>query len=145
MNCGLNLSKDCHENFDNNVNTPNNGRKKRRHRRDKMCCGNHHKEVFKVAFNNVNRSKPKIDEVAKLMKDEDICIFGFAETFLKYDNAVNIGDYKWCGKNRNNDKCGGGVGFLIDKHATILDDNVMNSKFGEFERSWLKIILNTVR
>jgi exonuclease III len=79
------------------------------------------------------------------MKDENIQVFGIAETFLKSDEPNNLdGSYNWYGKNRIN-KGGGGIGFIIDKGITIVDDNALNSKLDDYERLWIKVCLNTGR
>ncbi|XP_072025055.1 uncharacterized protein [Amphiura filiformis] len=76
------------------------------------------------------------------MNDEDFHVFGIAETFLKIDDSVRVNGLQWCGKNRTS-KGGGGIGFLINKNITILDDDVFDSKSDEYERLWVKLCLNS--
>lgn len=116
--------------------------KTRRHRRGGKKSNNIRGKkgrTIKIAFNNVNRLRPKLYEVEKLLKDEQIDIFGIAESFLQGPGGIKVQDYRWVGKNRNN-KGGGGVGLLIsDSACIIIDNDVFNSSSDVYERLWVKV------
>ena len=113
---------------------------KRRHRRggkkDTLCRSN--KNKVKIGFNNVNRLRPKITEIGKLLKAEEIDVFGVAESFLQDIECVNVDNYRWIGKNRTH-KGGGGVGFFISNKTCVIDDNVFDSSDDNYERLWIKV------
>ena len=115
-------------------------KKQRRHRRGGKSGKN--KKVncsrIKIAFNNVNRLRPKIHEVDKLLKDEHFDVFGIAESFLNGTEALNVVGYSWVGKNRLKNG-GGGIGLYISDLACIVDNNVFNSTSDDFERLWVKV------
>lgn len=118
---------------------------KRRHRRGKKGNKQINKNcTVKIAFNNVNRLRPKLYELSKLLNDQEIHVFGVAESFLKDDEIVNIHGYRWIGKNRCN-KGGGGIGCFVSNNVTVLDDNVFESISDEYERMWIKLCFDEGR
>ena len=115
--------------------------KVRRHRRGKRCNKSNASRSncnVKVAFNNVNRIKPKLYEITRFLNDNDISIMGVAETFLNNEECVNINGYKWVGKNRLN-KEGGGIGLLVSEDLCITDDNLCNSQLDTYDRLWITV------
>ena len=89
--------------YENNVDMYHNQRdnnnkslRKRRHRRSKgkrgkVKASNHN---LRVAFNNINRVKPKIYELTRFLNENNINIMGVAETFLEHEQCININGYK---------------------------------------------------
>ena len=117
------------------------GRKKRHRRGKKRRKNNNFRSqcnTIKIAFNNVNRLRPKIHEVDKLLKDEQFDIFGIAESFLNKNDVVNLHGYKWLGKNRIT-KGGGGIGFFISDSVCIVEEDMFNSSSDVYERLWVKV------
>jgi len=111
---------------------------KRRHRRSRKGKKkvNSIESHVKVAFNNVNRIKPKLYEITRFLDEQDINIMGVAETFLENEDAINVDGYRWVGKNRLN-KGGGGIGFLVSNEICITEDNLLNSQLDSYERLWI--------
>ena len=66
-------------------------KKSNRHRRGqgKSAICRKPDNCFNIAFNNVNRIRPKLHEISKLIQDHNIHILGVAETFLKRDDVIN--------------------------------------------------------
>ena len=132
-----NVDNMYHNQRDNN----NKSLHKRRHRRSKgkrskVIASEHN---LRVAFNNVNRVKPKIYELTRFLIENNINIMGVAETFLEHEQCININGYKWVGKNRLKKGGGGGVGFLVSDDICITDDDLCNSQSDSYERLWIKV------
>lgn len=118
--------------------------KHKRHRRSKKNKARNSKDKvdIKIAFNNVNRVKSSMYEIPKFVRDNNVDVFGIAETFLKHDEKVNVNGYKWIGKNRTS-KGGGGIGFLIKDFIEIVNDDVFDTSSDDFERMWVKLNIGT--
>lgn len=152
------LNDECHENsivnvyssynHDLNCVANSNSCRRKRVRRGKLSNSSSKKKRsthidVNVAFNNVNRVKSKIYDIKKFIVEQNIDIFGIAETFLKFEEGINVNGFRWYGKNRSC-KGGGGVGFLVSDKLIVVDDDLCNSQSDDFERLWIRVKINDV-
>ena len=119
---------------------------RRGNRKNRSCKkGNDKGTPIKVniAFNNVNRAKPRLYDIRKLICEQNIDIFGIDETFLENDECINVNGYKWYGKNRSG-KGGGGIGMLVSEKIVVVDDNICNSTSDNYERLWIRVKISDI-
>ena len=137
------VNEGVHDSTRSDINRSNKRRNRRRGKsRDR---GNSEISVnngLNIAFNNVNRVKHKVYDINMLLNKEDIDVMGIAETFLKYDDIVNINNFRWFGKNRCN-KGGGGIGFIVSHDVDVINDNLLIKKLTILKGYGLRFALLT--
>jgi hypothetical protein len=77
----------------------------------------------------------------QLMHEQPLDIIALVETKRSADHPVLEihNDYQWIGKNRQS-RNGGGIGFLYNtKTVSVIEDNLLNSKYDSLERLWISV------
>ena len=93
---------------------------------------------LKILTINVRGIKSKLDSLEKTLHTLGTHIAGITETYLTRGETINIPGYEWRGKERNNNKEGGGMGFLIRKYIINITEDIEDPN-PQSETKWIKL------